>query len=117
MTAMPNDEVGGWDVANFDTNATSKLNRSLGQRVIAECYDERVARLIAKQHNDVLERHEDKVWGIFFDELVLTMYRKGSTYEVKHRVSNVHSPSAHVAVLKGLVEEFQARLENGLLDD
>jgi hypothetical protein len=76
---MVNDEIGGWAVANYNTNATSKLNHKLGHHIMADCLTEAIARHIAKAHNDVLYRNIEHLARRYFDMVEVRVTRNDKT--------------------------------------
>lgn len=88
---MVNDEVGGWSVANYNTDATSKLSLVLGQKVVADCLSERIARLIATQHNAELDRHKGQAATRLFDTVEIRVTRGDKTLALQQAVAK-HDP-------------------------
>lgn len=67
--AVLNDEIGGWAVTNYNTDATSKLNPHIGHRIVADCLNEKIARHIVELHNRELDREVESVATQFFDTI------------------------------------------------
>lgn len=111
---MVNDEIGGWSVANYNTDATSKLDHKQ-HRIVADCLNEQIARMIARQHNDELrerDRHaQQSRQRELFDELILEFQTGTSKFAVQQQVVKGSPTVAYTHTLNKMVQVMTTELE------
>jgi hypothetical protein len=103
-----NDEVGGWNVTNYDVKYTSQLRPELGHRSVAECLSEEVAKHIVRLHNEY--RHEiDRQHTRFLtlhDDLAISIIRDDTKFAVHQAVAREQPIEAYIHTVKEMTEQF-----------
>jgi hypothetical protein len=112
---MVNDEIGGWAVSNYNTDATSKLDHRLGHQIVADCLNEQIARRIVQQHNNDL-RERDRYARLsqqreLFDELILEFRTGTSKFAVQQQVVKGSPAVAYVYTLDKMIQLMTTELE------
>jgi hypothetical protein len=109
---VPDDEVGGWAVTNYNTDATSKLDPNLGQFVLAECRTAQIAHHIVESHNRKLDYSETETLDMFSDRVAIQVKSGSETFWLQARVNLADDNRDLVAALENLVSEASHRLLN-----
>lgn len=99
---VPDDEVGGWAVTNYNTDATSKLNPRMGHWVVAHPLSKEIAEEIVKAHNAELDRKSADVAVKTHDALEVRVDFRDQYLIASHRVPVGSNPSVYAVALYDL---------------
>lgn len=109
---VPDDEIGGWAITNYNTDATSRLDPGLGQFALAGCMTEDTARHIVDSHNRELKESETNILDMFSNRVAIQIKREGEIFWFFTRVNFEETNEGLAVAVQNLADEACRKLRD-----